>query len=311
MTSEKTTIDWLRFRTKAEPRDILEAVRPMYGSAADSLGLKPLERGMLGFKKAAQIVLEDVPVARIDFGGESQRGWSRVDISGSGCQWVQDWEAARFVQELPQAQIKRLDIALTTWEGEVTHDLVVEAHSAGRFVLSGRPPMLTQIIKSEETSGRTCYIGQREGSDKFMRCYEKGYEMLAKLGPRRVVSAITHLDGFKVDDIYRCEVEFKSVTKDISWDVIPRRDEYFAGAYPFCADILPNVRPDKLKKRPDREAQISLDAALENCRIQFGPTILTALHAYHGDITSVWEKIIGEHHNQSLLEAGVLLVEHN
>ena len=27
----KTTIDWLRVRVKAEPRDILQAMRPMFG----------------------------------------------------------------------------------------------------------------------------------------------------------------------------------------------------------------------------------------------------------------------------------------
>ena len=37
---------------------------------------------------------------------------------------------------------------------------------------------------------------------------------------------------------------------------------------------------------------------------------ITALHAYHGDITAVWEKILGDHHNHALLEAGVLLVDH-
>jgi len=53
-----------------------------------------------------------------------------------------------------------------------------------------------------------------------------------------------------------------------------------------------------------------LAAALENCRIQFGPTLFTALMAYEGDMTAVWDKIIGDHHCQALLEAGVLLVSH-
>ena len=100
------------------------------------------------------------------------------------------------------------------------------------------------------------------------------------------------------------------MTADIPWDVVERRDQYFAGAYPFCADVLPGIEPDILKRRPEREAQTSLSAALENCRVQFGPTLFTALHAYHGDMTAVWQKIIGNHHNQPLLEAGVMLVDH-
>jgi hypothetical protein len=27
-------------------------------------------------------------------------------------------------------------------------------------------------------------------------------------------------------------------------------------------------------------------------------------------MTAVWQKIIGDHHNQSLIEAGVMLVDH-
>ena len=100
------------------------------------------------------------------------------------------------------------------------------------------------------------------------------------------------------------------MSTDIPWDVVERRDQYFAGAYPFCADVLPGIEPDILKRRPEREAQTSLSAALENCRVQFGPTLFTALHAYHGDMTTVWEKIIGYGHNQALIEAGVLLVDH-
>jgi DNA relaxase NicK len=141
-----------------------------------------------------------------------------------------------------------------------------------------------------------------------MRCYEKGFEMAGKV--KRLPGELTHIDGFKVEDIYRCEVELKAVSADIPWEVIERRDQYFAGAYPFCADVLPGVEADILQRRPEREPQTDLAVALENCRIQFGPTIFTALMAYDGDMTAVWDKIIGKEHNRSLLDAGVLLVEH-
>jgi hypothetical protein len=45
-------------------------------------------------------------------------------------------------------------------------------------------------------------------------------------------------------------------------------------------------------------------------KIQYGNSLYTALHAYAGDISAVWSKIVGYKHNQALLEAGVLLVEH-
>ena len=303
---QKTTIDWLRFRTQSGPKQTLEALRPVFGTLGQSIRLQGLPRGILGFQQACQIVVGDMPIGRMDYGGESQNGWVRVDIPGKGCQWMETGEIVS-VEQLEQAEIRRLDIALTTWHGEVGHDQVVQAHTDGRFTIR-RPPNLQQILNSD--GGRTCNIGQREKSDKFMRCYEKGFEMVSKMGGN-LPGKVTHIEGSRVEDIYRCEVELKAVTTDIPWEVIERRDQYFAGAYPFCADVLPNVEADILKRRPERDAQTSLAAALENCRVQFGPTLFTALHAYQGDMTAVWEKIIGDHHSQALLETGVLLVGHD
>ena len=306
MTAQKTHIDWFRFRAQTEPREILEALKPAFPEHAKFFNLKFQQKGILGFQQGAFICADDFVIGRMDYGGESQKGWVRVDIPGKGCQWMQPGEVGA-IEALPSAQIRRLDIALTTWNGEIGHDKVVQAHDDGRFITSGRPPNFQQILNSH--GGRTCNIGKREKSDKYMRCYEKGYEMVAKLGGN-LPGKVTHLEGSRIEDIYRCEVEFKAVTSDIPWDAVERRDSFFVGAYPFCADVLPNVSPDALKRRPEREAQTSLAAALENCFIQYGPTLFTALHAYGGDMTAVWEKIIGEHHNQALLEAGVLLVEH-
>jgi phage replication initiation protein len=308
MIAQKTTIDWLRFRTQATPLEALEALKPMFGDLGTNLRLQRLERGILGFQEGSTINVGDMPLGRMDYGGDSQRGWVRVDLTGKGCEWVQQWDELDGLERLPGAELRRLDIALTTWEGEITHEQVVEAHTVGRFTIR-RPPALRQITSSDPRAGRTCEIGTREKSDKFMRCYEKGFELAAKYAAR-MPGMITHIDGKKVEDIYRCEVEFKATGADIPWEVVERRDQYFAGAYPFCADVLPNVEADILMRRPQRAPQTELAAALENCRIQFGPTLFTALAAYQGDMTAVWDKIIGGHHSQVLVEAGVLLVEH-
>lgn len=311
MTSSptKTTVDWLRYRVQAEPREVLEAVKPLFGTMGTKLVLKPLERGILGFQQASSITLDDMPVGRMDYGGASQRGWVRVDIPGQGCEWVQDWLATDQLEALPRAEIRRLDLALTTWHGEVDHDRVCRAHADGRFVTRGRPPAMKMITSTDPLAGKTCYVGSRERSDKFFRAYEKGPEMLAKMAGR-VPGRVTHIDGKRVQDIYRCEVELKAENTAIPWEVIERRDQYFTGAYPFCADVLPGVDSDILMRRPERAVQASLAAALENCRIQYGPTIFTALKAYGGDLTAVWDKIIGDHDSEALLEAGVLLVDH-
>jgi phage replication initiation protein len=307
LSDQKTTVDWLRFRAQAEPRDVLEALRPMFGTLGSALTLKGLPRGILGFQQACSIQVDDLIVGRMDHGGDSQRGWVRIDLPGKGCEWVQDWTAMDRVEQMPSAQIRRLDIALTTWDGEITHEQVVAAHAAGRFCTRGRPPNLRQITSSDPRAGRTCYVGERENT-KFLRCYEKGLEMAAKIP--FFGGDVREIDGKRVEDIYRVELELKAADTDIPWEVLDRRDEFFAGAYPFCADVLPNVDADILMRRPSRAPQTDLAAVLKHCQIQYGQALFTALHAYEGDITAVWDKIIGRQHSEPLLEAGVLLVDH-
>lgn len=303
----KTTIDYLAFRAQAEPPEVLQALRPMFGTLGPDLAFKHLQRGAMGFQQAAQIVIGDMPVARLDYGGESQRGWVRAVMSGKGCEWVQDWDALEPVEHLPKSEPRRVDVALTTWDGEITHDRVVQAHTSGQFECGGRPPDLQQITSSNDRAGRTCYVGKRT-SDKFFRSYEKGFEMLGKMG--RVPGEVTHIDGHRIEDIYRCELELKSKDTPISWDVIERRDQFFAGAYPFCGRVLPGVEADILMRRKERAPQTDLAKSLRDLQIQFGPTLYTALRAYHGDIGAVWDKVVGDHHCERLLESGVLLVEH-
>lgn len=309
--SQKTTVDWFRFRTQAEPRETIEAMRPMFGELGQYLHLEPLDRGILGFQQGCEVkIAGNLVVGRCDFGGDSQRGWVRWDIPGKGCEWVKDWAASEALEETAPSEVKRLDIALTTWHGEVTHQTVVDAYQAGRFAgeRCGRPPALRQVISSDPRAGRTCYIGSRK-ADKLLRCYEKGWEM-AKSLPEAMRDGLTHVDGCPPGDIYRCELELKAAERPIPWEVIERRDQYFAGSYPFCADILPGIEVDILKQRPERTPQRELAAALAHLRHQWGSTLYTALHAYGGDISAVWEKVCGDQHNRDLLDAGVLLVEH-
>ena len=307
----KTCPDWLGFRTQAQPTAVLEAMRGLFGPIGEHVTLNPLERGKDGFRSACEVRLANEFVwGRMDFGGESQRGWVRVNLTGVGCEHVTDWDALADVEALPGAELRRLDIALTTWRNEVTHQRVVDAHTDGLFRCSGaggRPPALQQVTSSDPLAGRTCYVGKRE-SDKFFRGYEKGFELRAKMG--RAGESIVAIDGFPLEDIYRCEVELKSKATLVPWEAIERRDQYFAGSYPFLGQLLPGVESDILMRRPERGPQMSLQVALANCRIQFGATLFTACAAYGGDILRVWDAVVGKCHNADLLAAGVMHVEH-
>lgn len=306
--SQKTTIDWLSFRSQGQVGHTLEALRPMFGDLASALNLEHLPRGRDGFQQASALRVYDMTIGRLDFGGESQRGWVRTNITGKGCEWVKDWEAVESLEALPKAEIKRLDVALTTWHGEVCHDRIEAAHAAGSFGSGGRPPSMQRILNSDPRAGQTCNIGVRKNADKFFRGYEKGLELASKLGA--LGRTVTHIDGCAIEDIYRCEVELKASCRPIPWEVVGRRDQYFAGSYPFLAELLPEVECDILMRRPERAPQLDLMAQLGNIRHQYGATLYTALMAHQGDMTAVWDQIIGDHHNEALLAAGVLVVEH-
>lgn len=301
-----TTVDWFRFRTQADPGQALKALSALYPGGEGSLSFGDHQKGQMGFRYGLPVKYQDVPIGRMDFGGDSQRGWLRVDIPGQGCQWVEDWSALDAVEALESAQLRRVDLALTTWRGEVTHDRVVSAHDSGQFTTRGRPPDLRMITSSNPRAGRTCYVGNRT-ADKFFRAYEKGFELAAKC-PYGVV---THIDGHPIEGIYRCELELKAQSTDIPWETIERRDQYFAGAYPFCAQVLPGIEPDILQRRPERAAKRELQAVFEQCRYMFGNSLFTGLTAFHGDIGRLVSAIIGKQHNQRLVDAGVLMVDHD
>lgn len=202
---------------------------------------------------------------------------------------------------MPNAEIRRIDIALTTVEGEATHEQVVAAHAAGRFTSRGRPPGLVTLQSSDPRAGRTCYVGRR-GSDRFFRGYEKGFEVQGRLGDEAVR---TYYAGHRIEDIYRCEVELKVKTRPIHWEVVEHRDRYFAGCYPYLADLLPLVQPFALAGR-ERGSDATLASALRNCRAQYGGILLTAQKHYGGNSSKVWEQIVGDRHSPRLLGSGVL-----
>lgn len=313
VTNAKTEVDWFKFRAQADPRDILESVRPMFGGLGSDLVLSKFGRGRDGWDQRCQVMVDDLVLARMDYGGDSQRGWTRFDMSGAGCRWVRDWGEVEGVAELPRAQLRRVDVALTTWQGEVSYAGCVAAYAAGRFdPPRGARPKDRRIESSDPYAGRTLEVGSRSSSPKFMRCYEKGWQMLAEGGvPEHLRGRVTVVEGFPPGDIFRCEVEFKPTDRhDLPWDIVHRPDEFFAGAFPFCQDVLPGVEVNLLARRPERHAQRSLEIALEHVRTQFGPTLFTALHAHGGDILAVWDLIVGRTHSEALLEAGVLVVEH-
>lgn len=301
--TQRTKPDWVGGRHRSDIEGVVPALRPMFGHAG-SVRLLPRKSGWMGFEYSASLLVEDMSVGLVAWGGENQRGWSHISITGQGCDWVKDWEVGQDCLDALKAwEPRRVDIALDTFKRETCHDDVLAAFRAGGFNMNGRPPNLTQVISEDPRAGKTIYIGTRT-SAKFLRAYEKGLQ----LADGNV--SIAEIDGVAVEDWYRVEAELKAKDGPLPEDIIERRDQYFAGAYPYLQGLMADVEPEILVNLRVRTPQLHLQAALDNIRTQYGRTIFTALAAYQGDIGAVMERIAARGHNEELLRAGVLMVEH-
>lgn len=300
-----TSIDWLGGRTQSGPGDCVDALRGAFGELGSSLRAVPKKRGKQGYERSDALVLGDLVIGDMSFGGEAMRGWVWVEITGTGCQWVGDWNQCEDdLSQLRDFQYKRVDIALDTYSREVTHETVLEAHQAGMFTTIGKPPSMRQIVPADPYEGRTIYVGKRD-QPKFLRAYEKGYEQARKYPGVEV----TTIEGVPVGDWYRLELELKAKQQLLPPDLIENRDQFFAGAYPYLQAVL-DVEPQVMRQSREKHPQRTLESMLGVLRTQYGNTLFTALVAHHGDIGAVWEKIVGQKHNQNLVDAGVLMVEH-
>lgn len=300
-----TKIDWLGFRTKSDTKAVLRGLAGCFGAWGVSTSFRLRKNGWMGFEHSADILVGKMTVGLVAYGGDNQRGWLSVNLTGRGCEWVKDWDEANdALGNLADYQYRRVDIALDTYKREVTHESVLAAYRSGQFQIHGKPPSLTKIEPEDPYEGRTIYVGKRD-QGKFLRAYEKGFE-LAKDFPHEVISTI---DNIPIEDIYRLEVEFKAKAAMLPEDLIEKRDQYFAGAYPYLQSVLA-VEPEIFTQARERGPQRNLQAALENIRFQYGSTLFTALAAYQGDIGAVWDKIVGKKDNDALVDLGVLDVEH-
>jgi DNA relaxase NicK len=170
-------------------------------------------------------------------------------------------------------------------------------------------------------------IGNRSGN-KFLRGYEKGKQLLGPAFTAALASEderdlgdvcmtlMPHecADGVRrmvsMWDWWRLELELKPQTADLPEDIIDRRDQYFAGAYPYLGEVLKDVDPHALVMPRERGPQLDLALVLATIRKQYGSALFTAAHAYDGDIGAVWSKIVGAKHSERLVRAGVLMVDH-
>lgn len=308
----QTAVDWCGFRTKWHPADVMDLLHSCF-SVPEYLRFEGTGRGWKGYEQSRRIEYLRKPVGMVAFGGDQMNGWCQVNLSGAAIQHIAGDGAETLTQAVEdlRGQFKRVDIALTTCDGSVSIKTVEAAHASGGFRSGGRNPKMKEVRSSCVTDGQTRYIGQRE-QPKFLRAYEKGYQLanefalrLKSHGGARIEVEGMKIDDKPVQDIFRVELELKPEPELFPMDVMTNRDAYFSGAYPYLSTLVES-KPQTFQLTAQRQAVAQMDAALMECRRQYGDILFTALAVHQGDITAIWDKIIGQKHSKSLLAAGVL-----
>ena len=314
----KTGIDYLKLRVKNTHFEVLEAIRPHF-HAGGLLEFGPEYPGKDGWKIRRPLMLSDLLIAWVDYGGDSQRGWLRFDMPGKGCEWVANWAGMAALHEvLNSAELRRVDVKLDSVDGSLSHEGVLSAYDQGKFKREGggRNPKLKKVETSCPEDGRTIYVGSRT-SAKFIRCYEKGWELLSKIGlseqfkkPDLMVDFEDGNGVIRAADYYRVEVEFKAVDGlVVPWPVLADPDAYFAGAAPFCQQLV-NVAPRRAQAVPSAlMPKAVLATSMEHCRTAYGG-LLRALLELYGDTPEVkvrlFDELASNKPSERLIKEGVL-----
>lgn len=318
----RTSIDAWAWRTKGQPAVIERALKAMFGHTGHPVRLQKKSSGWQGYQESARIVHGDKEVGLCAWGGAVQKGWAYVGMMGVGCDDIEDWDLAQqAAYETKGYEAKRIDICYDTFDRSVTFDSTLHAYRQGGFTTSGRPPKCEPMKPERPEDSAIIRIGSRK-SDKYFRGYEKGKQVLGA----QLVAALQKgeappmtwqnrdgqtADGPGVLEWFRCELELKAQSGPLPEDLIDKRDQYFAGAYPYLGQVLEDIEPHALIVPRVSQPSLELAVMLEHIRTQYGSGLFTALVCHHGDIGAVWERIVGHKHCQRLVDAGVLMVEHS
>jgi phage replication initiation protein len=204
------------------------------------------------------------------YGGEHQRGTAHVELSGSGCARITDWNAVRVWCEACGVRLTRIDLAHDDFSGEtVSIARALDWLARGEFNAGGRAPRARLIDDLGSGKGKTLNVGQRQNG-KMCRVYEKGKQL-----------------GDPASPWCRIEVEFRGKSRELPYDLLVRASEYLAGAYPCLAYL--SQRQDKVRTLR-KTSEISYARLVECLRTQYGPALSTMLRVEGGDPFAVLEQ---------------------
>lgn len=308
-----TKIDWLGFTAVHDLPTIHLALEIIFPYCS----FHPLSKGMPGYPRSESILYEGQQVGLIGYGAAHDRIF--VSLPGSGCScWSSDHIHTVYkILSILSARISRCDIATDFYKGERTYEHALFCYHRGDFKRreGAAQPYKKEVgaVDDGKNLGRTLYVGRREGA-VMARIYEKGLEVFANMPTvyktcsenREIEYVKEHGPSPFSDTWLRVEIEFKMIDKDrlLPLEILIERDSYFAGAFPYCADIIKDATP----LRPANlvtEKEVCLIKLIASARTSYGSLIhsLSRLGYTHADIVEV---LSNGQDNKRLRASGVL-----
>lgn len=205
----------------------------------------------------------------VAWGGKAQRGTAHIEINGTGCTHIPDWETISLWGTRHRARITRIDLAHDDLEGiHCNIDRTLEWSDLGGFNCGGRNAKVKLAGDWHDlTDGRTIYIGTR--GNKMLRCYEKGKQLDDPDSPW-----------------FRVELELRNKNRLLPWDMLTRAGQYLAGAYPCLAFL--SIEQCKLRTT-QKATTISLDCMTGNAARLSGKAINVLMQLHQEDASTVVE----------------------
>jgi len=309
----RTLIDWWAWRSRAAIGAVKATLTSIFSHVPGGLCARDRRGGFQGYDASADLFVRGEHVGVLAWAGAGQANWIFVEIRGEGCALIRDWALAESdARRCRYYEIRRLDIAFDTFETGRSVHTAREAYRAGQFFKRGRRPKDTMIGSDAPQYAATLQIGNRQ-SPCFARIYEKGKKELKAQKAADYLKDPTDpfFDDFAAShgieasaDLTaaqalwhwcRHEIELKPKNTLLPHDVIARRDHYFAGSYPYMAELLEGVAPANLwTARQRKGAPPSMLRSLAYAKRQFGRIFFSALQEFDGDQDAVWAQIVGD-----------------
>lgn len=255
-------VDWLN-ATFPEPKISISGFVQLLGRMLGRPVYSVDGRGLIGFEKSVILHARHgsvtSPIGAIAWGGTQQNGRWLLQLTGTGCQLVRDWEPFRDLLDDLGAKITRVDLALDFLSGEYTVDDAVHLYEEGGFQLGGRPPK--SAVAGDwlgGKAGRTLYVGDSKNG-KMLRVYEKGKQL-----------------GDEASAWTRFEVQIGSRDRLIPYDVLTRRDAFFAGCYSALESMV--MRAAERIKTERKSGEVSVSHLLYHLKRCYGKLLHICEH---------------------------------